>query len=133
MAHWGAVEPETTDRPNAVNAAKPVDAVNPVDAVDAIIGQWAQVRPDLRTDAMAVFGRIYRIGQLKPAFVTYLVAENTLDDFVAALLEQKARTIGVLEDEAADHATLVGRPADGHQYDDMEREVSGEDDLTHKH
>ena len=51
--------------------------------------------------------RIYRIGQRKPAFVTYLVAENTLDDFVAALLEQKARTIGVLEDEAADRATLL--------------------------
>ena len=51
--------------------------------------------------------RIYRIGQHKPAFVTYLVAENTLDDFVAALLEQKARTIGVLEDEAADRATLL--------------------------
>jgi SWI/SNF-related matrix-associated actin-dependent regulator 1 of chromatin subfamily A len=51
--------------------------------------------------------RIYRIGQLKPAFVTYLVAERTLDDFVAALLEQKARTIGVLEEEAADHATLL--------------------------
>jgi Helicase conserved C-terminal domain/SWIM zinc finger len=51
--------------------------------------------------------RIYRIGQHKPAFVTYLVAEGTLDDFVAALLEQKARTIGVLEDEAADRATLL--------------------------
>ena len=35
------------------------------------------------------------------------VAEGTLDDFVAALLEQKARTIGVLEDEAADRATLL--------------------------
>ena len=31
--------------------------------------------------------RIYRIGQTRPAFVTYLYAENTLDDFVAALLE----------------------------------------------
>ena len=51
--------------------------------------------------------RIYRIGQTRPAFVTYLVAEGTLDDFVAALLEQKARTIGVLEDEAADRATLL--------------------------
>ena len=51
--------------------------------------------------------RIYRIGQLKPVFVTYLVAENTLDDFVAALLEQKARAIGVLEGEAADSATLL--------------------------
>jgi hypothetical protein len=51
--------------------------------------------------------RIYRIGQTRPAFVTYLCAEGTLDDFVAALLEQKARTIGVLEQEAAQAATLV--------------------------
>ena len=51
--------------------------------------------------------RIYRIGQTQPAFVTYLCAEGTLDDFVAALLEQKARTIGVLEEEAAHAATLV--------------------------
>lgn len=29
--------------------------------------------------------RIYRIGQTRPAFVTYLCAEGTLDDFVAAL------------------------------------------------
>ena len=35
--------------------------------------------------------------------------------------------------EADTHASLVGHPADGHQYDDMEREVTGEDDLTHKH
>lgn len=51
--------------------------------------------------------RIYRIGQTRPAFVTYLCARGTLDDFVAALLEQKARTIGVLEEEAAHAATLV--------------------------
>ena len=51
--------------------------------------------------------RIYRIGQTRPAFVTYLVAEGTLDDFVAALLEQKARLVGVLEAEAAERASLV--------------------------
>lgn len=51
--------------------------------------------------------RIYRIGQTRPAFVTYLVAEGTLDDFVAALLEAKARLVGVLEAEAADRASLV--------------------------
>jgi SNF2 family DNA or RNA helicase len=51
--------------------------------------------------------RIYRIGQTRPAFVTYLYAGRTLDDFVAALLEQKARNIGVLEAEAADNASLV--------------------------
>src|SRR5581483_9102058 len=51
--------------------------------------------------------RIYRIGQTRPAFITYLFAPRTLDDFVAALLEEKARTIGVLEAEAAESASLV--------------------------
>ncbi|WSQ09261.1 MarR family transcriptional regulator [Streptomyces sp. NBC_01231] len=31
------------------------------DPVDAIIEQWAEVRPDLDTAAMEVFGRIYRL------------------------------------------------------------------------
>jgi hypothetical protein len=51
--------------------------------------------------------RIYRIGQTRPAFVTYLYAAGTLDDFVAALLEAKARNIGVLETEAAQSASLL--------------------------
>ncbi|MCS6800314.1 MAG: SNF2-related protein [Chloroflexota bacterium] len=51
--------------------------------------------------------RIYRIGQTRPAFITYLVATETLDDFVAAVLEQKARTIGVLEEYAAHNASVV--------------------------
>ncbi|GCB49356.1 MarR family winged helix-turn-helix transcriptional regulator [Streptomyces sp. NL15-2K] len=33
------------------------------DPVDAIIGQWAAVRPDLDTRAMEVFGRIYRLAR----------------------------------------------------------------------
>ncbi len=33
----------------------------PRDPVDAIIEQWAQVRPDLDTAGMEVFGRIYRL------------------------------------------------------------------------
>ncbi|MFI0511768.1 MarR family winged helix-turn-helix transcriptional regulator [Streptomyces sp. WSLK1-5] len=33
------------------------------DAVDAIIDQWAAVRPDLDTRAMEVFGRIYRLAR----------------------------------------------------------------------
>ncbi|MFI8945250.1 MarR family winged helix-turn-helix transcriptional regulator [Streptomyces sp. NPDC053750] len=33
------------------------------DPVDAIIDQWAAVRPDLDTAAMEVFGRIYRLGR----------------------------------------------------------------------
>ena len=33
------------------------------DDVDRIIEQWARERPDLETDAMAVFGRIYRLAR----------------------------------------------------------------------
>src|SRR4030095_755422 len=33
------------------------------DDVDRIVAQWAQERPDLGTEAMAVFGRIYRIAR----------------------------------------------------------------------
>jgi DNA-binding MarR family transcriptional regulator len=35
-----------------------------VDDVDRIVGQWAQERPELQTDAMAVFGRIYRLARI---------------------------------------------------------------------
>jgi DNA-binding MarR family transcriptional regulator len=35
----------------------------PKDPVDAIIDQWATVRPDLDTTAMEVFGRIYRLSR----------------------------------------------------------------------
>ena len=51
--------------------------------------------------------RIYRIGQTRPAFVTYLYVPETLDDFVAALLEAKARNIGILETAAAEHASVL--------------------------
>ncbi|WP_030670139.1 MarR family winged helix-turn-helix transcriptional regulator [Streptomyces cellulosae] len=33
------------------------------DPVDAIIEQWSEVRPDLDTSAMAVFGRIHRLSR----------------------------------------------------------------------
>jgi DNA-binding MarR family transcriptional regulator len=35
-----------------------------VDDVDRIVAQWARERPELQTEAMAVFGRIYRIARL---------------------------------------------------------------------
>ncbi|MCC9307358.1 MarR family transcriptional regulator [Kitasatospora sp. RB6PN24] len=35
----------------------------PPDAVDTITEQWSRIRPDLRTDAMAAFGRIYRLSR----------------------------------------------------------------------
>src|SRR5262245_39110731 len=33
------------------------------DDVDRIVAQWAVERPELQTEAMAVFGRIYRIAR----------------------------------------------------------------------
>ncbi|MFD9486940.1 MarR family winged helix-turn-helix transcriptional regulator [Streptomyces sp. NPDC059991] len=35
----------------------------PSDPVDAITAQWAEVRPDLDTVPMAVYGRVYRISR----------------------------------------------------------------------
>jgi DNA-binding MarR family transcriptional regulator len=35
-----------------------------VDDVDRIVAQWARERPELETEAMAVFGRIYRVAKV---------------------------------------------------------------------
>jgi SWI/SNF-related matrix-associated actin-dependent regulator 1 of chromatin subfamily A len=51
--------------------------------------------------------RIHRIGQTARSFVTYCYVPDTLDAYVAALLEVKARNIGVLEEEAASSAGLL--------------------------
>jgi DNA-binding MarR family transcriptional regulator len=37
---------------------------NVTDDIDRILGQWARERPDLDTEAMGVFGRIYRLSRL---------------------------------------------------------------------
>ncbi|MDH6132724.1 DNA-binding MarR family transcriptional regulator [Kitasatospora sp. MAA4] len=44
-------------------AATPAASPLPPDEVDTIIGQWQRARPDLETEAMAVFGRIYRLAR----------------------------------------------------------------------
>jgi len=36
----------------------------PPDDIDVILGQWARERPDLDTEAMGVFGRVYRLARL---------------------------------------------------------------------
>ncbi|MER6631983.1 MarR family transcriptional regulator [Streptomyces sp. NPDC000987] len=56
----------------------------PRDAVDAIIEQWAQVRPDLDTTAMEVFGRIYRIARamgdrVEKAYAPYGISRGEFD------------------------------------------------------
>ncbi|MFJ4717130.1 MarR family winged helix-turn-helix transcriptional regulator [Streptomyces sp. NPDC088785] len=54
------------------------------DAVDAIIGQWAAVRPDLDTTAMEVFGRVYRLARtmgdrVEEAYARFGIARGEFD------------------------------------------------------
>ncbi|MFG2117882.1 MarR family winged helix-turn-helix transcriptional regulator [Streptomyces sp. NPDC048710] len=54
------------------------------DPVDAIIDQWAGVRPDLDTKAMEVFGRIYRLSRamgdrMEKAYAPYGISRGEFD------------------------------------------------------
>ncbi|MFI9149698.1 MarR family winged helix-turn-helix transcriptional regulator [Streptomyces sp. NPDC053367] len=54
------------------------------DAVDAIIGQWAAVRPDLDTTAMEVFGRVYRLSRtmgdrMEKAYARFGISRGEFD------------------------------------------------------
>lgn len=54
------------------------------DPVDAIIDQWAVVRPDLDTAAMEVFGRIYRLARsmgdrTEKAYARFGIARGEFD------------------------------------------------------
>lgn len=54
------------------------------DPVDAIIDQWAAVRPDLDTRAMEVFGRIYRLSRtigdrMEKAYAPYGISRGEFD------------------------------------------------------
>ncbi|MEU9289638.1 MarR family transcriptional regulator [Streptomyces sp. NPDC048275] len=56
----------------------------PKDPVDAIIEQWATVRPDLDTAAMEVFGRIYRLARtmgdrMEKAYAPYGISRGEFD------------------------------------------------------
>lgn len=56
----------------------------PQDPVDAIIEQWATVRPDLDTTAMEVFGRIYRLARtvgdrMDKAYAPYGISRGEFD------------------------------------------------------
>ncbi|MFM7684509.1 MAG: SWIM zinc finger family protein, partial [Actinomycetota bacterium] len=51
--------------------------------------------------------RIHRIGRVGTAFVTYLYTPDTLDGFVADLLEQKARMVEIVERDSAVQASLI--------------------------
>lgn len=54
------------------------------DPVDAIIEQWAAVRPDLDTRAMEVFGRIFRLSRamgdrMEKAYAPYGISRGEFD------------------------------------------------------
>ncbi|MEU6092897.1 MarR family transcriptional regulator [Streptomyces sp. NPDC047085] len=54
------------------------------DPVDAIIDQWARVRPDLDTRAMEVFGRIHRLSRaigdrMEKAYEPYGISRGEFD------------------------------------------------------
>ncbi len=51
--------------------------------------------------------RIHRIGRTSTAFVTYLYAPDTLDGFVANLLEQKAAMVARVEAASAAQSSLI--------------------------
>jgi SWI/SNF-related matrix-associated actin-dependent regulator 1 of chromatin subfamily A len=56
--------------------------------------------------------RIHRIGQTQATFVTYLYAPDTLDQFVSRLLEEKARLVGAVEQQAEERSNLVAALVD---------------------
>ncbi|MET9405318.1 MarR family transcriptional regulator [Streptomyces sp. NPDC002935] len=56
----------------------------PKDPVDAIIEQWAAVRPDLDTAAMEVFGRVFRLSRamgdrMEKAYARYGISRGEFD------------------------------------------------------
>ncbi|KAF5997195.1 MarR family winged helix-turn-helix transcriptional regulator [Streptomyces sp. WAC00263] len=56
----------------------------PQDPVDAIIEQWATVRPDLDTAAMDVFGRVFRLARtmgdrMEKAYAPYGISRGEFD------------------------------------------------------
>ena len=56
--------------------------------------------------------RIHRIGQTQHTFATYLFAPDTLDQFVAELLERKAGLVKDVEFEAEERSSMVGALVD---------------------
>ncbi|MFJ1552187.1 MarR family winged helix-turn-helix transcriptional regulator [Streptomyces mirabilis] len=56
----------------------------PQDPVDAIIEQWATIRPDLDTTAMEVFGRVFRLARtmgdrMEKAYAPYGISRGEFD------------------------------------------------------
>ncbi|MGW7054870.1 MarR family winged helix-turn-helix transcriptional regulator [Streptomyces sp. NPDC054887] len=74
---------DRADRADRADTAEVAEAVGK-DPVDAITAQWAEVRPDLDTGPMAVFGRVYRIARamgdrMEKAYARFGVSRGEFD------------------------------------------------------
>lgn len=126
---FGSAAVAVTGEHTATQRQDAVDALQGDPAVRLLVGNLkaAGVGVNLTAASHVVFNdldwvpgnhwqaedRIHRIGQTSATFATYCYAPGTLDGYVAALLEEKARTIGVLEAEAATSATLLDAVVEG--------------------
>ncbi|MET9729360.1 MarR family transcriptional regulator [Streptomyces sp. NPDC006458] len=76
--------PEPQDREDPQERQDRPERQDRQDAVDAIIGQWAAVRPDLDTTPMEVFGRIYRLARamgdrMEKAYARFGISRGEFD------------------------------------------------------
>lgn len=60
----------------------------PRDAVDTVVEQWAQVRPDLDTTGMEVFGRVFRLARamgdrMEAVYARYGISRGEFDVLAA--------------------------------------------------
>jgi SWI/SNF-related matrix-associated actin-dependent regulator 1 of chromatin subfamily A len=65
--------------------------------------------------------RAYRIGQTRTVNVTYMVAADTIDDFVQSVLAKKARLVSAIVDGTAMARDLTGNVLTGDVLDELQR------------
>lgn len=95
----------TTERPRASPAR--TDSPAP-DGVDRILEQWARERPDLDTEAMGIFGRIFRLARAggDATAAAYARSHLTRGDFDVLATLRRAGNAGDLSPSALS-ATLM--------------------------
>ncbi len=129
LKEFGAAAVAITGDHSPAQRQAAVDALQGDDSVRLLVGNLkaAGVGINLTAATHVVFNdldwvpgnhwqaedRIHRIGQTSATFATYCYTPGTLDGYVAALLEEKARNIGVLEAEVATAASLLEAVVDG--------------------
>lgn len=69
-----------------------------IQAASIVIFCEPQIKPSLTAQAIA---RVYRMGQVRNVLVYHLLCENTVDEAVMAILEEKQREFDLYADESA--------------------------------